>query len=149
MKAGERRVSVMKNHSRVSRGFTLLELLVVMVIIGMLAAFVAPRYFSQVGKSQQKSAKAQITALEQALDQYRLDIGRYPTNEEGLAALNTSPGNNPNWLGPYLKKDVPLDPWGREYAYASPGAHSEIDLYSFGKDGREGGAGENSDVTNW
>jgi general secretion pathway protein G len=135
--------------SRTSKGFTLLELLVVMVIIGMLAAFVAPRYFSQVGKSQQKSAKAQITALEQALDQFRLDLGRYPTNDEGLAALNSSPSNDPNWLGPYLKKDVPSDPWGRAYVYVAPGMHAEIDVYSFGKDGREGGTDDNADVTNW
>jgi general secretion pathway protein G len=132
-----------------SSGFTLLELLVVMVIIGMLAAFVAPRYFSQVGKSQQKSAKAQITALEQALDQFRLDLGRYPTTEEGLAALDAAPSADIAWQGPYLKKAVPADPWGRAFVYAQPGTHGEIDLYSLGKDGREGGTGDNSDITSW
>src|SRR6267154_4878974 len=93
-------------------GFTLLELLVVMVIIGLLAGFVAPRYFSQVGKSQVKAAKAQVDALDKAIEQFRLDMNRLPTNEEGLAALNVAPANEPNWAGPYLKKDVPKDPWG-------------------------------------
>ncbi|MEY4375564.1 MAG: hypothetical protein RJB26_114 [Pseudomonadota bacterium] len=132
-----------------NRGFTLLELLVVMVIIGMLAAFVAPRYFAQVGKSQAKAAKAQITALEQALDQFRLDVGRYPSNEEGLQALNTAPASVPGWAGPYLKKAAPNDPWGHPFVYVQPGTHGELDLSSYGKDGREGGTGENADITNW
>jgi general secretion pathway protein G len=120
-----------------------------MVIIGMLAAFVAPRYFAQVGKSQAKAAKAQIMALEQALDQFRLDVGRYPSNEEGLQALNAAPSNVPGWGGPYLKKAAPNDPWGHPFVYAQPGTHGELDLSSFGKDGREGGTGENADITNW
>jgi general secretion pathway protein G len=132
-----------------ARGFTLLELLVVMVIIGMLAAFVAPRYFAQVGKSQAKAAKAQIMALEQALDQFRLDVGRYPSNEEGLQALNAAPSNVPGWGGPYLKKAAPNDPWGHPFVYVQPGTHGELDLSSYGKDGREGGTGENADITNW
>lgn len=131
------------------RGFTLLELLVVMVIIGMLAAFVAPRYFAQVGKSQAKAAKAQIMALEQALDQFRLDVGRYPSNEEGLQALNAAPASAPGWAGPYLKKAAPADPWGHPFVYVQPGTHGELDLSSYGKDGREGGTGENADITNW
>ena len=131
------------------RGFTLLELLVVMVIIGLLAGFVAPRYFAQVGKSQVKVARAQIDALDKALDQFRLDLGRYPTSEEGLAALTTSPGSDPNWAGPYLKKGVPMDPWGRPYLYVQPGTHGDFDLQSYGKDGRAGGTGEDADITNW
>ena len=132
------------------RGFTLLELLVVMVIIGLLAGFVAPRYFAQVGKSQVKAARSQIDALEKALDQYRIDMGRYPTTEEGLDALVVAPINEPNWGGPYLKKAVPPDPWGHPYVYGSPGTHNnDIDLFSYGKDGRPGGTGENADLTNW
>ena len=132
-----------------TRGFTLLELLVVMVIIGLLAGFVAPRYFAQVGKSQVKVAKAQIDALDKALDSYRLDVGHYPTTEEGLQALVVAPSNEPAWAGPYLKKGVPNDPWGRPYVYAQPGAHSDFDLLSYGKDGRPGGTGEDADITNW
>jgi general secretion pathway protein G len=131
------------------RGFTLLELLVVMVIIGLLAGFVAPRYFAQVGKSQVKVAKAQIDALDKALDQFRLDVGRYPTTEEGLQALVAAPSNEPAWSGPYLKKGVPADPWGRPYLYAQPGSHGDFDLLSYGKDGRAGGTGEDADITNW
>lgn len=131
------------------QAFTLLELLVVMVIMGLLAAFVAPRYFAQVGKSQVKAAKAQIDAFDKALDQYRIDMGRYPTTEEGLNGLMSAPPSDPAWGGPYLKKAVPLDPWGRPYAYAQPGTHTEVDIISYGKDGQPGGTGENADVTNW
>ena len=130
-------------------GFTLLELLVVMVIIGLLVSYVGPRYFAQVGKSETKVAKAQINALENALDQYRLDTGHTPTTELGLEALNTKPANEAKWAGPYLKKAVPLDPWGRAYLYKSPGEHGDFDLYSLGKDGQPGGADENVDVNNW
>src|SRR5882672_1442920 len=132
-----------------SRGFTLLELLVVMVIIGLLAGFVAPRYFAQVGKSQVKAARAQIDALDKALDQYRVDVGRFPTTEEGLEGLMTPPAGEPAWGGPYLKKAVPLDPWGHAYVYTSPGTHNDVDILSFGKDGQPGGSGENADITNW
>ena len=132
------------------RGFTLLELLVVMVIIGLLAGFVAPRYFAQVGKSQVKAARAQIDALDKALEQYRIDVGHLPTTEQGLAALNSAPSGEQNWAGPYLKKEVPLDPWGSPYNYAAPGTHNnDFDLSSFGKDGRPGGTGENADLGNW
>jgi general secretion pathway protein G len=130
-------------------GFTLLELLVVMVIIGLLAAYVGPKYFSQVGKSEIKAAKAQINALEKALDQYRLDSGHYPGGEEGLAALVTKPANEARWDGPYLTKGVPNDPWGNPYVYKIPGEHGEYDLISLGKDGQPGGAGEGADITNW
>lgn len=130
-------------------GFTLLELLVVMVIIGMLASFVAPKFFAQIGKSQTKTARAQIDALEKALDQYRLDIGRYPTSEQGLAALNERPAGETKWSGPYLKKTVPMDPWSHAYLYKNPGEHGEYDLFSYGKDGQPGGTGEAEDITNW
>jgi len=141
--------SANRSDRRVARGFTLLELLVVMVIIGLLAGFVAPRYFAQVGKSQVKVARAQIDALDKALDQFRLDTGRYPTSEEGLQALTTAPSGEANWGGPYLKKGVPLDPWGRPYIYTQPGTHGDFDLMSYGKDGRAGGTGEDTDLTNW
>jgi general secretion pathway protein G len=133
----------------VSKGFTLLELLVVMVIIGLLAGLVAPRYFAQVGKSQTKVAKAQIDSLEKALDQYRLDVGHYPSTEEGLQALVAAPSGETNWAGPYLRKGIPADPWGRAYVYNQPGSHGDYDLLSYGKDGREGGTGEDADIVNW
>lgn len=131
------------------QGFTLLELLVVMVIIGLLAGYVGPKYFEQIGKSETKTAKAQIDALGKALDQFRIDTGSYPTTEQGLEALNKNPGNNYKWAGPYLKKSVPNDPWDRPYLYKSPGEHSDYDLYSLGKDGQQGGTKEAEDVTNW
>jgi len=134
---------------RKSDGFTLLELLVVIVIIGLLAGYVAPRYFSQVGKSEIQVAKAQIDALDKALDQYRLDVRRYPTADEGLQALVTKPANEPNWNGPYLKKAVPNDPWGRPYIYRVPGQKGEFDLISYGRDGKPGGSGEDADIGNW
>jgi len=131
-------------------GFTLLELLVVMVIIGLLAGFVAPRYFSQVGKSRVKAARAQIDALDKALEQFRIDVGRLPTTEEGLAALNAAPAGMQSWEGPYLKKAVPPDPWGHPYVYLEPGTHqNDFDLASYGRDGRAGGTGEDADLVNW
>ena len=131
------------------RGFTLLELLVVMVIIGLLAAYVAPRYFSQVGRSEVRSAQAQIASLRSALDTYRLDMGAYPSTEQGLAALTTRPANAPRWNGPYLQKAAPPDPWGKPYQYRAPGEHGEFDLLSFGKDGQPGGSGDAADITSW
>ncbi|MBI1942037.1 MAG: type II secretion system major pseudopilin GspG [Betaproteobacteria bacterium] len=134
---------------RPTLGFTLLELLVVIVIIGLLAGYVAPRYFSQVGKSEVQVARAQIDALDKALDQYRLDVRRYPTAEQGLEALQTRPANEPGWNGPYLKKAIPNDPWGRPYVYRVPGQKSEFDLLSYGRDGKPGGTGEDADIGNW
>lgn len=132
-----------------ARGFTLLELLVVIVIIGLLAGLVAPRFFDQVSKSNTKIARAQIDSLEKALDQYRLDVGAYPTTEFGLAALNAKPQNLEKWAGPYLKKAVPPDPWGNRYIYKSPGDHGDYDLSSLGSDGQPGGNGEAADVSSW
>jgi len=140
----------LKSRAGLASGFTLLEMLVVMVLIGLLAGFVAPRYFAQVGKSQVKVARAQIDAFDKALDQFRIDVGHYPTNEEGLQALVVPPSGEPNWAGPYLKKEVPKDPWGRPYVYQQPGTHGgDFDLLSYGKDGRQGGTGEDADITNW
>lgn len=134
---------------RAVQGFTLLELLVVMVIIGLLAGYVGPKYFAQIGKSEIKLARAQIDALDKSLDQFRLDTGHYPSMEDGLAALVARPASEPKWDGPYLKKGVPQDPWGNPYVYRIPGEHSEYDLLSYGKDGQLGGEGEAADITNW
>jgi general secretion pathway protein G len=134
---------------RSSRGFTLLELLVVMVIIGLLAAYVGPKYFSQIGKSEVKTTRAQIVGFEKALQQYRLDTGRFPTTEQGLESLLTKPANATKWDGPYLEKTLPLDPWGRAYVFVSPGEHGDFDISSTGRDGRLGGEGIDADITNW
>lgn len=134
---------------RAHAGFTLLELLVVLVIIGLLVGYVAPRFFSQVGKSEVKVARAQLKSLEDALDQYRLDVGHYPSSDQGLAALNAQPAGEAKWQGPYLRKNVPNDPWGNPYQYQAPGSHGEYDLSSLGKDGQAGGAGEAADITSW
>ena len=130
------------------RGFTLVELLVVMVIIGLLATLVAPGLFKQLGKGQVSAAKAQIASLEQALDKFRLDVGRYPTTQEGLSSLVTNPGIE-GWDGPYVKTGTITDPWKRPYQYQSPGAHGEFDVFSYGRDGNPGGEGEDKDITSW
>jgi general secretion pathway protein G len=132
-----------------TRGFTLLELLVVIVIIGLLAGYVGPKYFAQEGKAKAKVARAQIDGFEKALDAYRIDVGRYPTTEQGLAALDTRPDNETRWAGPYLKRAVPADPWGKPYLYRVPGEKGEVDIYSLGRDGKAGGEGEDADVGNW
>ncbi|MCI0469632.1 MAG: type II secretion system major pseudopilin GspG [Nitrospirae bacterium] len=137
-----------KKRLRDRAGFTLVELLVVMVIIGLLAALVAPRIFPKLGKGKQAAAKAQIELLGQALDQFRLDVGSYPTTEQGLNALMQNPGVE-KWDGPYLKKDIPLDPWSKPFIYQSPGQRQEYDLYSYGRDGKPGGEGEDMDAVSW
>ena len=133
---------------RNQKGFTLVELIVVMVIIGLLASFVYVKFIGRVGESKQNAAKAQIEIFNQALELYRLDTGQYPSSEQGLNALNQDPGVE-NWAGPYLKKAVPNDPWHRPYSYQSPGAHGDYDISSYGADGSPGGEGENKDINSW
>ena len=131
------------------QGFTLVEILVVIIIIGLLAALVGPRLFGRVSVAKQKAAKAQIELFGTALDTFRLDNGRYPTTEEGLKALREKPSGIENWQGPYLPKEIPVDPWNRAYVYISPGQHGDYDLISYGLDGEEGGEGENEDIVSW
>jgi general secretion pathway protein G len=132
-----------------NRGVTLIELLVVMVILGLIAAVAAPMLFKKVDSAYRVTAKNQITELEGALDLFRLDAGRYPTAEEGLQALRTRPVGLESWDGPYLKKDLPLDPWKKAYVYRRPSQHGDFDLVSFGADGQEGGEGDAADIVNW
>lgn len=130
-------------------GFTLVELMVVVLIIGLLAALVAPKFFGKVEQSKVKAAQAQIELFGAALDQFRLDTGRYPTTSEGLGALRAKPAGVDNWAGAYLKKEIPNDPWGRPYAYTSPGAHEDYDIVSYGADGAPGGEAEKQDIESW
>ena len=138
------------NTNKKETGITLIELLVVMVIIAMFATIVGQRLFRNVEKARQTTAKAQINEFETVLDAFKLDVGRYPTTDEGLQSLRARPGNMERWDGPYLKKDIPLDPWQRPYIYRFPSQHGgDFDLYSLGADGQEGGDGESADVTSW
>ncbi len=130
------------------RGFTLLEMLVVLVIIGLLAGYVAPRFFAQVGRSEVKVARAQIDAFEKAVDQFRLDTGHFPSADQGLAALVARPAGEQRWAGPYLKKALPADPWGNAYVYRVPGGDLDYEIMSYGRDGRPGGGGEDADIAN-
>lgn len=151
---GQLRVSAVASSVRgrlrsaaLARGFTLLEMLVVLVIIGLLTSYVAPRFFSQIGRSEVKVAKAQIEAFSKALDQYRLDVGAYPTTEQGLAALLAPPARVARWHGPYLAKALPQDPWGSNYAYFAPGRQAEYEILSYGQDGKPGGQDGNADIS--
>jgi general secretion pathway protein G len=136
-------------NSSASAGFTLVELIVVVIIIGLLAGLVVPQFIKQEEKATAKAAKAQIELLGTALDTYRLDVGRYPSTQEGLQVLSQRPGGVDRWDGPYLKKAVPNDPWGKPYVYKSPGDHGPYDIISYGADGVPGGEGNNRDVTSW
>jgi len=138
-----------RNPRNGERGITLIELLVVMVIIAMFATLVGARLFRQVDKAKQVQAKTQIEEFESVLDMFRLDVGRYPTTEEGLQALRVKPAGAENWDGPYLKKDVPLDPWNHPYLYRCPGQHGDFDLAALGSDGQEGGEGDAADIVSW
>lgn len=148
---GRKNYATWKCHkSKSGHGFTLLELLVVMVIIGLLASYVAPRYFNQVGKSEVKAARAQLDAFDKALGTYRLDVGRYPNTEQGLKSLVEQPASEPKWAGPYLSKAVPLDPWGHPYIYRNPGDKGhDYELSTLGKDGQAGGSGIDADLSIW
>jgi len=134
--------------SKFNRGFTLIELLVVVLILGLIAGLVAPRLFGRVSQSKQTVAQTQIELLGVALDNYNLDVGQYPTSEQGLQALQVDPQIE-NWGGPYLKKELPVDPWGNPYIYTSPGEHGAYDLVSHGADRVPGGEGDNVDIVNW
>jgi general secretion pathway protein G len=129
-------------------GFSLIELLIVMIILGLLASLVGPKMFGKLGMAKQKTAKTQIEMLMTALDAYRLDMGVYPDSQDGLEALMANPGDD-RWDGPYLAKELPMDPWGNPYGYANPGEHGEVDIYSYGLDNQPGGDKENKDVVSW
>ncbi len=145
--SADRRMRVGRKY-RKKGGFSLIELLIVMVILGLLASLVGPKMFGKLGMAKQKTAQAQIEMLLTAMDAYRLDMGVYPSGSDGLEALVNNPGDD-KWVGPYLAKGVPLDPWGNPYNFESPGQNSEIDIYSYGLDNQPGGDGENSDVVSW
>jgi len=138
------------NNKRTEQGFTLLELLVVLGIIALLAGIVGPQVMKHMSASKTKAAKVQVEDLSAALDMYKLDVGRYPTTEQGLSALVEKPSNAKRWNGPYLRKvKVPKDPWIQDYRYASPGQHGRFDLSSYGADDKEGGEGEDQDINSW
>jgi len=140
----------MMKFKRRDAGFTLIELLVVLVILALLAAIVGPQLLKYVGSSRTQTAKVQIQNIMAGLDLFRLDVGRYPTPQEGLSALITAPTTAPNWNGPYMRRpDALRDPWGQSYLYAIPGKHGEVDVYSLGSDKAEGGTGEAQDVGSW
>ena len=134
---------------RKQSGFTLMELLVVLAILGLLMSLVGPQVLNQLGGAKTKTAGIQIKDLEQALEMYKLDVGRFPSTAEGLSALTRKPGSATGWNGPYLKADVPMDPWNREYHYKYPGEHAEVDIYTYGANGSPGGEKEDTDVGNW
>lgn len=135
-------------HSIGARGFTLLELLVVILIIGLLTGIVAPRFLGQIGRSEATAARAQLDAFDKALQAYRIDTGRFPSTSQGLRVLVTQPGDEPRWRGPYMQGEIPSDPWGTPYQYRSPGLNGrDYELLSYGRDRSPGGSGEEADIT--
>lgn len=132
-----------------SRGFTMMELLIVLVIVGLLAALVGPTLYQQIKPAKQSAARAQIENFATALDSFYINVGRYPTTQEGLNVLRTKPEGESNWKGPYLKKTIPDDPWGNPYVYVSPGRNGGYEIVSYGADGREGGEEDNADIASW
>lgn len=147
-------VKKLRERLREEAGFTFIEIMIVVIIIGLLASIVAPQVLNRLGQAQTTAAKDQIGTLQLALDQFYLDCGQYPTTEQGLDALRNKPTLSPvpnGWYGPYLQREVPKDPWGNPYYYKQPGEHNttSYDLYSLGKDAQEGGSGESADITNW
>lgn len=136
-------------NTKKQQGFTLIELLVVLTILAMLAALVVPRVFHSLEKAKVDTARAQISAIESSLGAYRLDVGSFPTTEQGLQALRVQPSGVENWDGPYVPKDIPMDPWGHPYVYRCPSEHGDYEIISYGADGREGGEGNNQDIVSW
>lgn len=132
-----------------SSGFTLMELLLVLVILGLLAALVGPTLYQRIKPAKQSAARAQVENFMTALDGFFIDVGRYPSTQEGLKALRIKPEGTEKWVGPYLKKDVPADPWGNAYIYRTPGRNGGYEIISYGADGRDGGEGENQDINSW
>lgn len=130
-------------------GFTLTELLVVLVIVGLLAALVGPLLYQRINPAKQSIARAQMEGFMTALDGYFLDVGQFPTSQQGLAVLRTKPDGAPKWNGPYLKKEIPVDPWGNPYVYRAPGRNGGYEMLSYGADGKEGGEGDNADINSW
>jgi len=144
------RCRVLQHAKRKERGFTLIELLVVLAILAMLAGLVGPRVMNQLGGAKSKTAALQISDFEQGVEMYKLDVGRFPSTDEGLEALVSQPSNATGWNGPYLRKSqIPQDPWGRDYNYRMPGQHGDFDIFTLGEDNAPGGSGESADITNW
>lgn len=149
--ARQRRMAAIFPSGRVcnSKGFTLVELLIVLLIVGLLAGLVGPSLYKKVNPAKRTAAKAQINNFVTALDMFFAEIGSYPTQRQGLRVLFYAPEGMGKWNGPYVKKEIPLDPWGNAYSYLTPGRHGPYEIISYGADGKVGGEGENRDITNW